>query len=142
GLDRTDGLSQPLGELRLGEAAVVRELERLALLIGKLPQRGLHALALVAQPDEILRRPFARTIACRLDRLCATAFLAPDEVDRAPVHDGQQPRGGLCALRHERVGPAPRAQKRLLYRVLGERIVSADAQSEAVGDAPDAVVML
>src|SRR5205085_7201761 len=44
GFDRTDRLSEPLRELGLREAAVVRELEGLALLIRKLPQRELHAL--------------------------------------------------------------------------------------------------
>ena len=42
------GCPSRLGELGLGEAAVVGELERLALLVGKRAQRLLHALALEA----------------------------------------------------------------------------------------------
>ena len=53
-LDRTDRLAEPLRELRLREAAVVRELERLPLLVGQLLQRGLDALALKPQPGVLV----------------------------------------------------------------------------------------
>src|SRR5439155_9805971 len=45
-LDRAERLPEPLRELGLREPAVVRELECLALLVGELAQRGLHALTL------------------------------------------------------------------------------------------------
>src|SRR5690348_17770980 len=44
--------SETLRELGLREAAVIRELERLALLIRKLAERALHALALQSQRSE------------------------------------------------------------------------------------------
>ena len=47
-LDRAERLAEPLGELGLGEATVVRELDRLSLLIGKPRERGLDALTLEA----------------------------------------------------------------------------------------------
>src|SRR5262249_16818782 len=47
-LYRSDRLSEPFGQLRLGESSVVRELDRFSLRIGQLFQRGLDALAFQA----------------------------------------------------------------------------------------------
>ena len=53
-LDRTERHSEPLGQLGLREAAVVGELDRLPLRVRQLAQRGLHALALEAEPGRVL----------------------------------------------------------------------------------------
>src|SRR5207248_661612 len=57
--DRTDGLAEPLRELGLAEAAVVRQLERLALLVGEHPQRetvGDAAEAVIKLGERLLVR--------------------------------------------------------------------------------------
>ena len=100
------GCAEPLGELRLGVAAVVRELDRLALLVGKLRERRLHARPLEAQPRRLLRRALGR-LGRALERLGAPALLAPDEVDRAPVDERQDPGRRLRALGDERAGAPP-----------------------------------
>src|SRR5205085_3594332 len=94
GFDRTDRLSEPLRELGLREAAVVRELEGLALLIRKLPQRELHALALEPQPDDVLRRSHGGRVRGVVDWLGAAAVLAPPEIDGTAMHQRQLPRQG------------------------------------------------
>src|SRR5205807_9227021 len=59
-LDRTERLPEPLRELGLREAAVVGELDRLALPVGELCQRGLDALALEPQECGVVGRPGRR----------------------------------------------------------------------------------
>src|SRR5207244_1657121 len=81
------------------EAAVVRELERLALRIGQLRQRRLHALPLEPQPRVVLggrRRRLGRA----LERLGPPPVLAPDDVHGAPVDEREQPRPRRPALPH------------------------------------------
>src|SRR5262249_59009924 len=87
-LDGTDRLPEPLRELRLCEASVVRELERLALRIGQLLQRELHTLTLQPQPRALVRC-VADRLRCKLERVCAAALLAPHDVDGAPVGERQ-----------------------------------------------------
>jgi hypothetical protein len=55
-LDRTDGLSESFRELRLAEAAVVRQLECFALLVRQLLEGRLHAFTFEAEPRIVLRR--------------------------------------------------------------------------------------
>ena len=101
--DGTERLAEPLGELRLGEASVVRELERLPLRVGKVAQRRLHALAL--QPQErILLRALDGRLGGQVERVGAPPLLAPDGVDRPPVHEREDPRARLAALGHEAGG--------------------------------------
>jgi hypothetical protein len=69
-------------------------------------------------------------------------LLAPDEVDRPPVHERQQPRRGLRPLGNEGAGAAPEAEERLLDSVLGEGLVAQDPIGEPVGGASDPVVEL
>ncbi len=142
-LDRTDGLSEPLGELGLREAAVVRELERLALLVGELLQRRLHALALEAQPRLLVGAACSICGLLRLvERVGAAPLLPPHEVDRAPVHEREDPRARLAALRHEPRRRPPEREEGLLHRVLCERLVAQDAQRQPVRRAGIAVVQL
>ena len=99
-LDRTQGLAEPLRELRLGEAAVVGKLDRLALRVGKLAECRLHSLALEVQPGGLFGRRGRGLLASLgvVERLGSPALLATDEVDRAPVHEREDPRRGLRAL--------------------------------------------
>ena len=53
-LDGTQRLAEPLRQLGLRVAAVVGELDRLPLRVGQQAQRGLHAVALEAQPCRLL----------------------------------------------------------------------------------------
>src|SRR5256714_15345824 len=78
-------LFRSLRELGLAEAAVVRQLERLALLVGELPERRLHALALEAQPGVVLGRAARRRLETFGERLRAPAGLAAHAGDRAPI---------------------------------------------------------
>src|SRR5205085_12464954 len=116
-LDRTQGLSEAVSELRLREPAVVGELDRLALLVRKASERLLDSLPLEAEPDRLVGR--GARAGRLLERLGPPAFLAPDEVDRAPVHERQQPRARLRALRDEARRAAPRGEEALLDGVLG-----------------------
>ena len=57
-------------------------------------------------------------------RLGAAPLLPADEVDGAPVDEGEDPRARLRALRAEGRGAAPDGEKAFLHRVLGEPIVA------------------
>ena len=74
--------------------------------------------------------------------LGAPALLAADEVDRAAVHEREDPGAGLRPLRDEPPGRAPDREERLLHGILGERLVAEHAQREPVGDAVVPVVQL
>src|SRR5262249_30262718 len=58
------------------------------------------------------------------------------------VDERQHPRARLAALGHEACGAAPDREKRVLYRILGERVVAQDPAGKPVGDASEAVVEL
>src|SRR5262245_62707340 len=80
-LDSAQRLAEPLGQFRLREAAVVGELERLALDVGQLAKRLLDALALEPKPRVVGgRRPGARVVGLG-ELLGAPALLPPDEID-------------------------------------------------------------
>src|SRR5205823_8316199 len=100
-LDRTDGLAESFGELGLREASVVRELQCLALLVGKPTQRALHPLALITKPSLFVDRTVARLFARRLEWFPAPSLFAPHEIDRASMNEREEPRPGSRAFRHE-----------------------------------------
>ena len=84
-----------------------------------------------------------RGVACLVvERVGAAPLLAPDEIDRAPVDERQDPGARLGALGPEAGRGAPDAEERLLHGILGEPVVAQDAEREPVGDAADAVVQL
>jgi hypothetical protein len=70
------------------------------LRVGQAAQRRLHALPLQPQP-RILLDALDRRLCCPVERLRAQPLLSPDSVDRAPVHQREDPRAGLAAFRHE-----------------------------------------
>src|SRR5439155_5270391 len=76
------------------------------------------------------------------ERLRAAALLASDGVDRAAVHEREDPRARLRALLDEPIGRAPDGEEGLLHRVLRERVVAEDPPREPVGHAAEAVVQL
>src|SRR2546425_431737 len=125
----TERPAEALGQLRLREAAVVGELERLALVVRELPQRGLDGSAALAQRGLLVGRPAGR-VCDHVERLAAAALLSADEIDRAPVDDGENPRARLGALAQKAPRRAPDAQEGLLHGVLGEGPVAQDAQRE------------
>ena len=129
-LDGTERLAEPLGELRLAEPSVVGELERLPLRVGKVAQRGLHALAL--QPQErVLLRALDGRLGGQVERVarrrCSrrTASTAR-RCTSVRIHVLALPRSGM-----KRDGGSPDGEERLLHRVLGERLVAQDAQARA-----------
>ena len=77
-----------------------------------------------------------------VERLGATALLAPHDVDGASVDERHDPRARLRALCTERGCRAPHGEERVLHGVLGEALVPEDAVRDPVGDPPDAVVQL
>ena len=140
-LDRTERLPEPLGELGLREAAVVRELERLALRVGELPQRVLDALA--------LQRSQASSSAASATRLGASSSASVRRrCSRRTMSTARRwtsVRIQVLAFARsgtKRAARAPDGEERLLHRVLGERAVAQDPQREPVRDAPEAVVEL
>src|SRR5689334_15996990 len=139
-LDRPERLAEPLGELALGEAAVVAELERLALLRRQLRERLLDEPALEAERRLVLGRARVGRLRRALERLAAADVLAADEVDGAAVDEGQDPGARLGALGEEAVGVPPHAEEGLLHGILGEGRVAQDPQREPVRDATEAVV--
>jgi hypothetical protein len=58
------------------------------------------------------------------------------------MHEREQPRAGLAALRHETVGITPCGEEPFLHRVFGELVIAQDAQGESIGDPPEAIVEL
>ena len=117
---------------------------RLALGVGQQLERGLHAVALEAEPRRLLRAAGgAGDLAIRLvQRVGAPALLASDEVDGAAVHEREDPGARLRPVGRIRGRGAPDAEKALLDGVLGEPVVAHDAVGQTVGDATDAVVQL
>ncbi len=108
-LDRTERQSEPLGQLGLREAAVVGELDRLALRVRQLAESLLDALALEAEPRRVLRRLARRRVArLVVERLGSSALLAPDEIDGPPVDERQDPGARLRALGAEAGAPCAR----------------------------------
>src|SRR5262249_40979825 len=140
-LDRPERLPELLRNLRLRQAAVVRELDRLALVRGQLLERVLNDAAMEADRGPLVARLPGREL-LRLQRLRAAALLAAHEVDRAPVDERQDPGARAGALREEPGRRAPDGQEGVLDGVLGERVVAEDAQREPVGDAAETVVEL
>src|SRR5262249_4209785 len=118
------------------------ELDRFTLRVGKLPERGLDPLALEAQPGDVLRRGLSAHGLAGLERLGAAAPPAANEGDGAPGGERGGPRTRLAALGEEARRAAPDREERVLNGVLRQRLVAYDAQREAVGDAPVAVVEL
>ena len=142
-LDRTERYPEPFGQLGLGVAAVVGELERLALHVRQLPESTLNPLPLEAEPGRILRRDACRPRDTRrVERLGAPALLAAHEIDGTPVHERQDPGARLRPLGPEGRRRAPDAHERLLDGVLREAVVAQDAEGEPVGDPADALVEL
>src|SRR5438094_317889 len=90
-LDRAERLAEALGELGLGVAAVVGELDRLALLGRELPQGLADRLALGRELGFVGSRG-AQRLSFRLQRLGPAPFLATHQVDRSAVHEREQPR--------------------------------------------------
>ncbi len=142
-LDRAERHAEPLGELGLRKTAVVGELERLALNIGELAQRGLHALALEPQPCRLFG-----LLGCLAERrvvgerLGMPALLPAHEIDCAAVDEREDPGArlrALCSVR--RCGP-PDLEECLLHGVLRVTLVSQNAKREPVCDATDTVVEL
>ena len=86
-LDRPERLVETLRELALGEAAVVAELQRLALLGRQLGERLLHDPALETERSLVLCRRGSGGLRRALERLGAANVLAADEVDGAAVDE-------------------------------------------------------
>src|SRR5581483_5865377 len=128
-------------QLRLAVAAVVGELDRLALPIRQLSQGVLHAFALQAQPGVFMHVAAAR-FGRRLERLGAAALLATDDVDRPSVNEHQDPAARLPAFGRERRRGLPDSEERLLDGVLRKRLVPDDALREPIGNAAVAVIQL
>src|ERR1051325_3973586 len=140
--DRAGCLAEPFRELRLGQAAVVAELQLRARRGREPPQLLLDDAALVDERGLFFARFGRRGLGCCLERLAAADVLAADEVDGAAMDERQDPRPGGGALREEAVGGAPDREKGLLDGVLREGLVAEDPQGEAVRDAAEAVVEL
>ncbi len=143
-LDGAQRLAEPLCQLGLGVAAVVRELDRLPLRVGQETKGGLHAVTLEAQPCRLLgaagdRRAFAIRV---LERLGAAALLASHEIDGAAMHESQDPGARLCPVGRVGRGCAPEREEALLHGVFRQPVVAQDAVREAVRDAAYTVVEL
>ena len=104
-------------------------------------QRRLHALALQAE-ERVLVHALDGRLGRPVERVGAPPLLAPDGVDRPPVHEREDPRARLATLGHEAGGRPPDREERLLHRVLGELLVAQDAQRQPVGGTAVAVVQL
>src|SRR6476619_6225109 len=105
-LDRPEREAEPLRELGLREAAVVGELDRLALVGRELAQRLLDDLALRAEPGLFVGR-LARGLLGVVERVGSPALLAADEVDGPSVDERQDPGARLALFGKERAGRAP-----------------------------------
>src|SRR5437763_1184341 len=111
-LDRAEWHTETLRQLGLGQPAVVRQLERLALLGRQLRQCSLDGTPLLAHSSRLVDR-----LGCArwfgLELVAPAAVLSAHEVDRAAVDERQQPRRGFAARRVVRDSRAPGGQKRL-----------------------------
>jgi hypothetical protein len=70
------------------------------------------------------------------------ARLAPDEVDRAMVHEGQEERPERPAGRVVRLGGAPEREEGVVHDVLRQDLLAGDANGETVRRARVAVIEL
>src|SRR5262245_54888857 len=140
-LDRPQGHAEPLRQLGLREAAVVRELERLALVLRQLAERGLDVRSLLAEV-RLLGNARSRRLRRLFEALAASQVLAADEVDGAAMDEREDPGRRLGALAAVAVRRAPDREERILHGVLRERLVAEDAVGETVGNAAVAVVEL
>src|SRR5207249_2084120 len=105
-LDRTERFAEPIGELGLCEAAVVGELDRLALLVWEPPQGLLDARTLKAQPGLVLRQVPAG-LRRGFQRFGPAGLLAPDDVHGASMNEREDPSARLRAFGNEATGRAP-----------------------------------
>ena len=129
-------------KLRLREARVERELDRLALRVGQLCERLAHARALECLPGCLGDRVVCRRLGRVLERLGRAPLLAANRVDGAAMDEHEDPGARLGSLGHEAPGGSPDGEEGLLHRVLGQVPVAENAQREPEGDAAVTVVEL
>ena len=120
-LDRAQRRIGALGDLDLGQALEIGELDRLALRIGQRRHRAAHR---VASSDRATSGQTSGTVSAgspaSASGISSRRAAAAHDVDRAVVGDRQHPGAHRSHGRPHSGGIAPIADKRLLDSVLGQ----------------------
>ncbi len=119
-----------MGDLALGQAPVVGELECLPFDRRQPRECVLHLPAAAAKLGGVLRAGVRRFGRARVPVEQSVTVLAADEVDGASMHEREDPASGRAALRVVHADSAPEVEKRVLDGVLGEIRVPDHAQGE------------
>ncbi len=130
-LRRALGDAEAGRHLPVGKTTEVGELDRLALELGELRQRGVHLVRDRAPHDLLL--DVGRCLAHRAGIALLPApprGLRAHEVERPTVGLGEEVGPQRSALGVELLGPGPEPDEHLLDHVVGERAVAHEAESE------------
>lgn len=140
-LDRPERNVETSCDLRLGVAAVVGELQRLALYAWNLLERLLDSASFLPNRCRFFRGR-TRLVGHRFRGEFRAAVGRSDEIDRSSVHDRQEPVASKPPPCVEAFRRAPDGQEGILNRFFGKTRIAADAESEPVCDATETVVEL
>src|SRR5262245_14461575 len=140
GLDGGKGGAEAFSDVAVGEAAVVREQDRLPLNAGEGSQTAAYGLVL--QPGGDLRDDLVERDARGADAAIAVGggLFGADTVDGAVVRDREDPTDRRAALRVEAGRVAPHLDQGVLGDLFGERRVAHDATDQTVSTRGDRVV--
>src|SRR5262245_34859594 len=140
GLDGGEGGAEAFGDLAVGEAAVVREQDRLPLDAGEGSQAAAYGLVL--QPGGDLRDYLVERDARGAGAALAVGggLFGAYAVNSAVVRDGEDPADRRATLRVEARGGAPHLDEGVLGDLLGERRIARDATDQTIRTRGDRVV--
>ena len=138
-LDRSERNPKTICDLRLGVAAVIGELECLALNVWNQLEGILDGALLFPNSGHVFGGR-TRQFWFRGDLLAANG--TPDEIDRASVHDHQQPASNPPPNRVKVFRRTPDGQERVLNRLLRKARIADNAEGKPECDTAEAVVEL
>src|SRR5215470_3864024 len=140
GFDSGETGAEALGDLAVGEAAVVREQDRLPLDTGEGSQAAAYGLLLQLGGDlrdDLVERDARGTGAALA---VGGGLFGTDTVDGAVVGNGEDPADRRAALLVEAEGGAPHLDQGVLGDLFGQRRVTHDATDQTIGTRGDRVV--
>src|SRR2546422_1735243 len=140
-LYRSERHLHPAGDLHVGVATKVGELECLPLGIGEVAKTPLDLLALQVERNRLPDVGHLGSLpGIRQIDLAANSYAPAQTIDRAVANDRQQPVAQAAATRVEARGVAPDADKRVLDDILRGTALIEDAEGETEGQAAVPVV--
>src|SRR5262249_31175021 len=140
GLDRGEGSAEAFSDVAVGEAAVVREQDRLPLDGGQSLQAAAYGLLL--QPgcdlrDYLIERDARGAVAALA---VAGSLFGADAVNSAVMRDREDPADRRATLIVETMSGAPHLDHGVLGDFLGDRRIAHDAADQTISARGDRVV--